>query len=327
MFASVTAGVSIAAVLLGAEVLLRLNGFEPFRPHAVDADEPAIFEPHPTLGWVHRPGEHLFPPFSPGAEEVRMRFLADGSRATGHAAPAGRPSLVLVGGSFTEGFAVNDEDTFAWKLQARFPELAVRNFGTGGYGTHQSLLVLERLLEEDPPPRRVVYGYYAEHEIRNVAAPDWLEALTRFSRRHDDVAVPYASLEGDRLLRHPPGRYPLWPLGDRTATVAFFQDRWADLTGAARVPQRRQVTERLIRLMHRRCEERGTEFLVVFLLANAPTRTAYGKALDAAGVPWADCYRRLAPSLRVPGDGHPNGKLHGMWSRCIATALERASGS
>jgi hypothetical protein len=38
---------------------------------------------------------------------------------------------VLVGGSFTFGEAITDEETLAWRLQAMQPNLWVENFGVG----------------------------------------------------------------------------------------------------------------------------------------------------------------------------------------------------
>ena len=55
---------------------------------------------------------------------------------------------MVLGCSFVQGWALSDEETFAWKLQERFVRARVLNFGTAGYGTTQSLLALERYLEE-----------------------------------------------------------------------------------------------------------------------------------------------------------------------------------
>jgi hypothetical protein len=57
----------------------------------------------------------------------------------------------------TNGYGLSDSDTFTWKLQRSHPEVAVVNFGTAAYGTFQSLLRIERTLDETPPPRFVLF--------------------------------------------------------------------------------------------------------------------------------------------------------------------------
>ena len=51
---------------------------------------------------------------------------------------------MVIGGSFSLGWGVNDEDTFSSKLQKKYTNFKVYNFGQGGYGSVQSLLLLER---------------------------------------------------------------------------------------------------------------------------------------------------------------------------------------
>ena len=77
-----------------------------------------------------------------------MTFLDDHSRRswTTPNKPDQRAEVLLVGCSFTEGFGVDDEDTFSYLLNARYPHLMFHNFGTGGYGTYQSLLRVKKNL-------------------------------------------------------------------------------------------------------------------------------------------------------------------------------------
>ena len=44
-------------------------------------------------------------------------------------------SLVVLN---TQGWAIDDNETYPWKLQKRYPSLNVLNYGTGGYGSYQS---------------------------------------------------------------------------------------------------------------------------------------------------------------------------------------------
>jgi hypothetical protein len=322
LFSLVTAALAIGLVLGGAEILLRATGHGPWEPIFLDPAQPVIYQPDPVLGWRHKEGEYRFPAFSPRGRGARMRFEADGSRATGAAPGPGDGTIAIVGGSFTEGFAIDDDETFAWKLQERFPSLRVRNYGHGGYGTYQSLLLLEQLLAKRPTPVMALYGFYEGHEIRNVASADWLEMLSRTARRHSTISVPYATLARDgSIVRHRPEPYPLWPLYRSSAAITFLQSRYAQLLTRRRTAEREAVTERLLLEMQRACEASGTELLVTFLYLNSENKARYSELLASHDVAFADCARPLLPAYQVPVDGHPNEKLNEIWARCIADAI------
>jgi hypothetical protein len=228
-----------------------------------------------------------------------------------------------LGGSFTEGFAISDHETFAWKLQERFPRMRVRNYGHGGYGTYQSLLLLEQVLSRRPAPVMALYGFFEGHEIRNVATADWLEMLSMMARRHSTISVPYATLGSDGVIvRHRPEAYPLWPLREHSATITFLQYAYAQLVAWHRSSQRAAVTEQLLLEMKRACEASGTDLVVVFLFMNAQNKARYAELLRNHDVAFADCAQPLLPAFQVPGDRHPNEKLNAIWANCIADAIE-----
>ena len=322
LFTVITAGLSIGLVLAGAEILLRTSGREPWHPLAIDPGQPVIYQPDSELGWRHQEGEYRFPPFSPLGRAVRMRFEPDGGRSTGERSGAGDGTIVIVGGSFTEGFAISDDQTFAWKLQERFPSVRVRNYGHGGYGTYQSLLLLEQVLSQRPAPVMALYGFYEGHEIRNVATADWLRMLSMMLRRHTSISMPYATLRGDGVIvRHRPESYPLWPLREYSATITFLQHGYARWVARRRTSQRAAVTEQLLLEMKRACEANGTDFAVAFLYMNAQNRARYSELLRSHGVAFTDCAQPLLPAYQVPGDGHPNQNLNAVWASCMAKLI------
>ena len=322
LFSAIIAGLAIGLIWVGAEVLLRASGRGPWHPIFLDPAQPVIYRPDAALGWRHKEGEYRFPAFSPLGRGVRMRFEPDGSRSTGARAGAGGGTIAIVGGSFTEGFAIADHETFAWKLQERFPSMRVRNYGHGGYGTYQSLLLLEQVLSQRPAPVMALYGFFEGHEIRNVATANWLEMLSMMARRHSTISVPYATLRDDGVIvRHPPEPYPLWPLRERSAAIAFLQHGYARLAAQHRTSQRAAVTEQLLLEMRSASEASGTDFVVVFLFMNAQNKARYSELLRNHGVAFADCARPLLPVFQVPADGHPNEKLNAVWAHCIAEAI------
>ena len=98
--------------------------------------------PDDKLGWINRPGTYL----STEAGGVPNDFprRSQPSKLDTPSKTKQRAEVLVVGCSFTQGFGVTDDETFSYLLNARYPRLMFHNFGTGGYGTYQSLLRIRR---------------------------------------------------------------------------------------------------------------------------------------------------------------------------------------
>ena len=319
MLASVI-GLGLALGL--AELVLPWPGIVRGSTPLVDVGEPTMHEPDPVLGWRSKPGRYVVPPYQPGARPSSFTFLEGGTRRSAHFLVKGAAGdLVLVGDSYTQGWAISDDETYAWKLQEKRPDLTVSNFGTAGYGTYQALLVLERELPRLARPRVVLYGFLEQHEMRNAAAGRWLEKLSRFSRR-GHVAEPFVTLDpSGALVRHTPVSYPELPLRLHSALVTLVGQSWMDLSTRDRVSRARAVTERLLLEMKAVTEARRARLVVVLLHAGPGVRAHYRSFLREQGVQVVDCVRELTSELTVPGEGHPNGVLNTLWAECIAGEL------
>jgi len=284
--------------------------------------EPVRYEPHPELGWRAKAGQHTY---EVGGRTIGITTRKDGTRTTGPVPANATGSLALLGGSFAEGWALSNPETIAWKLQLALPDTRVRNFATGGYGTYQSLLVLEGLLASEDPPDRVIYALNELHEERNVAGPAWLHTLA-WAAESGQVAVPYATLEGGALVRHPPRSYPEWPLRERLALVSLLEGLFVLAEGRERMSQRHAVSARLIGKMNRIAHAAGSEFIVAILFA-PQGRTRFVQLLQKRGIERVDCSLTLTPQLVVPGDGHPNAHANERWAECLLDALASPRGS
>jgi hypothetical protein len=302
------------------ELLLRVAGYRPSHLCA-DGDEPVVYEADAQLGWRSKPGRYAVPAYAPGAPPTDMTILPDGARATG-GGENGTPSLLFLGCSFTQGVALSDAETFAWRVQQRYPAWRVRNLGTGAYSTYQSLLMLERVLAEPDPPRLVFYGFIEPHEIRNVGHPLWMYMLTLCSRR-GMVYTPYCTLDDDgKLVRHPPEAHATWPLREHLAAVAFLQERYTDFTAGDRPAQARRVTEELLLEMDRVAKQHGVRLCVVLLYFAPDVRAHYAEFLARHGVDFVDCVYPLTRDMVVPHEGHPNGAMNARWADCIAGKID-----
>lgn len=284
---------------------------------------PVIHEPAPELGWRNKAGVHRWPGRGRDVgRDITMTFWPGGLRATAAERVTGRRQVVVLGGSFMQGWAVTNEDTCAWKLQAAMPQLEFLNFGTAGYGTYQSLLALEGFLEESAGKLdRVIYGFNGFHAARNVAGGAWLRAVSGTSRA-GRLAVPYATLADDgSLVRHPPEQTPAWPLRHRLALSAFLEARYTDLRTRARARQRVAVTEELVHELDRVAREHGATLLIAVLSASGAQD--YEAFFRRRGLAWLSCVPPDpgSPRMKVPGYGHPSREANAWWAGCIERRL------
>lgn len=306
-FVASAAFIGLAASFGLAEAGARLAGFSPFQPSVITGS-PYISE-DPVLGWAPKPGRHnVVYPFLD--EPVPVTILEDGSRRTA-AAPVEGPEVLLLGGSYTFGYGLRDEQTLGWKLQANDPTRRYVNRGVVGFGSYQALLALERRLETAPPPQAVIYGMIGHHEIRNIAYGYWPYYLTSSSR---GAMLPYADVdEDDNLLRRPAVRPTPLPFRETLAIVHLVDGYRMKALTRGRLHRRVRVMNAILAEMNRACEEVGSAFAVA-LLDNPGEGEASLPFLRDSGIALVDL-RRGGPDLRLKGEGvHPGDALTTIWA-------------
>lgn len=317
---------SAAAVVLGllvsvtiGEIVLRSQGHRPWTYVGNDPRIPIVFEADPILGWRPKPGEYYMPAYD-WAGPPRLVIRPDRSRDTGAPADA-PPGLVFIGCSFTFGWGVADDETFAAQLQRKHPEWRVMNLGVPAYSGYQSLLRLEQYLAAGLKPERVLYGYMQGHELRNIAHPVWTYMIEKYSTQ-GMVAVPYATLNGaHKLDRHPPERYPAWPLRGYFAAIPLLERNWATYERRQRIHDRMDIADEVVLAMRDLCRAHGIEFAMVLLQAQPMWKDHYARLLGSRDIRLIDCDIQPTPDLLVPEDGHPNGRAHSRYAECIERAL------
>lgn len=309
--------------LTSVEIIARLKHYEPFRYFKLDLKEPTMYKPDPVLGWTAKAGKYLAPPYVQSGASSQYTFFRDSSRATSEKSAPANYEIVLIGCSFTLGWAVSDSDTFGWKLQTEFPFLRVGNFGMGGYGTYQSLLLLRRLFNQGVKPRVVIYGFNIFHEGRNIANPNWLKHLTQYSKR-GHVAIPYCSLnERGQLVEHPAMRWPKFPLQQYFAfpelLIKFYYALKVDTFRGFQ--NKMKITKKLLIEMRNLTKEHDAKLIVVMMSGEKNNRMLYFNFLRDHEVEVIDAPWLMTEDYRVPGEEHPNGKAHSLWADEIAKYL------
>ena len=85
-----------------------------------------------NIGWVHKTGEYQFKPWSNEGKITNFTIEKDGSRKNSVQKNSGA-NILFFGGSLTQGWAVDDEETFTKHFQELNKDFRVLNYGVGGY--------------------------------------------------------------------------------------------------------------------------------------------------------------------------------------------------
>jgi hypothetical protein len=321
--------VLIAVVLAAAvaEGLVRAVGLGPrdvrvnrfFAP----GRETTWSDPDAELGWINKPGTAR----SLEGDGALMTFWSDSRRAV-RPDPAPPPSaaraVMVIGGSNAQAYGVADADSFAYRLQQRFPDVWFENFGTGGYGTVQATMLAERALRTVYAARKpdlILLGFDDSHAVRNVADREWIFSITDPQGRY--IAPPHFRLQGDTLAFYPFRTIAPWPLERRSAAVTLLHGALLRTIAYDTASQAIPVTRRMIGRLAALARANGAAFAVAVLEDRSGTAA---QMLPDDGFPRVDCSgpgRADPAAYLIGGNGHPNARLHAAFADCIGAWLER----
>jgi hypothetical protein len=304
----------VLALAIG-EGMARLAGIPVFRIKR--AGYIGWAKPDPILGWRNNPG--VFPADEPPHEP--MTFLPDGSRTTGTPPGDDGPAVLIVGCSFAEGYGVRDDQSVAWLLQQRFPHLRILNFGTPGYGTWQSLMLLREVVERRHiHPAAVIYGFVPFHVERNVLTWTMLDAFRGFGGER--FSPPHAELAKGHLQYFPPFVVPDWPLEEHSALVTLLHRTDLRMRLANREKDEVEVTDLLLEQMKETVAGQKARLLVADLWNGGPPGPeavrSITKGMQEAGIEQMDATYHGTETrpemLQVGGAGHPGPAVHAWWA-------------
>lgn len=318
----------VFGVTLGAgEIIVRLAGYRPWASADVGyAVEPGgrLFQLDSVTGYAHRAGRYHIT-FRDGyaftvthaPTTLRLTHPPDST-------PAGagrRDEIWIFGCSFTHGWAVNDSDTYAWRLQSALPAYEIVNYGVSGFGEVHMLRRFQAELARGAAPRAVVLAYGSFHDIRNTAGRGHRKVAVRYSRL-PDMRLPMARLDDSRRLvvSMPVLEYAAVPLARWSALTNLIDDRYN--AWEQRRLENAAVTRALIEEFARTARAHGVPLLVAGLDSSRATATLLA-ALRELGIAAAD----IAPPrgrqyTNLPHDGHPSPLAHRLYAERLARALE-----
>lgn len=296
------------------EVVLRSMGYRPFKPVA-PVSQTKSHEFDKDLGWKLIPGDYEIGPFNDIGDSMSITIKKDTGRVTRiDNNGVGDDQITFIGGSYMMGYGLDDNETAVWKLQQRFPHSDFRNLAVSGYGTFQSLLVLEDELKKGNRPKCVIYGAFQHHQLRNVAQGAWLMQLRR--------KIPYVTLQNDSTFQRNEsvGMYNL-RLTEKLA-LASLAERVVNWSRSfKRVKDAQKLTHLIIREMQRLCREYGIVFYVATLHYLPEDMKYLRPFLDESNIRFIDCHVPLTRDNSIKDDGHPDESVNDIWVERIAKRL------
>jgi hypothetical protein len=312
--------------LLGCEIILRLRGFKPYSPVELNIKiEPGgkLFCPHPVLGYSHLPGK--FKVKLNDGYSFELTHLTNGLRATRPLSEitTGRPSIWIMGCSFTHGWSLNDNQTFPWLIQAALTNYDVLNFGVNGYGTVQSLYQFRYFLKSLPKPAVVVATYAYFHDERNTFLRSWKKAIVPYNKL-GTIAPPYARFDknGNLAFFSNPASYKEFPLQRYSALVHFIEQKYNELED--RKVKSHQVTKAVMEIFANECKSNGIEFIVAGI-TRGNTNADLLEFCKMKNIKAVDISVNLSnPENRnLPHDDHPGALAHKQYAEKLLNYLEK----
>ena len=286
--------ISVAATLVAVEVALRVLNI-PFGARWTPS-ETALAQFDSVLGWVYVPNSSRTQNIGQPPRPILMHFNDIGARVAnaGHVYDPRKPTVILVGDSYTFGHGVTYEESLAGQLEALSDSaFQVVNLGVQAYGTDQALLRLQRHFNQFNT-RAVVYTFINDHVNRN---NNYDRRLLLPNARFIGTKPHFTLLaDGGIKLDKRPLRYEDY----------HFSHLWA-LVQRARIihggPPAPDLTRALIGEMKHYVESQGAVFITVHF------RWTYQKPLLEGLDPELIDAAKDAPAnwdkLRIPGDAHP----------------------
>lgn len=319
---------SLAISLLMVEIGSRVAGFEPRRlavnDFFVDGLETTWSTPDSELGWVNKPGISVSMEYG----NARMTFWDKARRASRETetVPPHKASVMIVGGSNAQAYGVMDQESFAYKLAKRFPNLWVENFGNGGYSTVQALLLSERVLSDiyaANKPDLIVLTFADSHVNRNVSDQSWVYSISDSQGRY--VAPPHFRLVDGALVFTPFKTIEPWILETSSAVLTLLHNIWLQSVVYNTGDQGIQVTRMVFEKFKALANVSGAELLVAVLEDRAQMSDS---VFDGLSLNVIDCsgYEREDPNdYLLGGNGHPNARYHTHFADCIGGWIEKQS--
>ena len=312
--------VTISLIIL--EILLRISGFKSWE--ASVRNKETIFEYNAQLGWISKKGKYSIPS-QDNSKKNKFTIEQNGNRFSGKKIDNRYKKIVLIGGSFTQGAGVSDNETFAFQLQSLLPNHEVLNYGQAGYGTVQSFLMMNQVMNIEKTDI-IIYGFIDHHLRRNVARGEWLETLlkstnTGFSQK---PSIPYGILNKNNNLKiMPKTSYLTLPLREKSALITVLEKIYMKQTTRHRKKIQLEVLLKSLNKMQEVAKKNNNKFIVVNLDLDKKKSDNYMIEMSKKNkINYLDCRTPNFQDYALKNEYHPNPTGHKFFSKCINKYLK-----
>ena len=323
--------VGLAATLsfLFGEFMVRAAGFEAWPPIKEVRIEPggewAI--PNSTLGYALKPG--TFKAIFPTGYACTMSHSNDLHRLThpvqAYGEKKAKPQIWIFGCSFSYGFSLNDDETYAWQLQSKLPDYEVVNFSVSGYGTLQSFLAFQEALKKGQQPVAVVYAYGSFHDQRNTVLEKWRLAVARYQNKTDFSGASFFfpkvrfGKDGQLVYSMADMRPKGLPFVSYSALLCLLERTVLGMEDD--FVRSQEVTKVLIADFNRLSTDNGIQFVVAGIDTDSKKMLA---KLRQEGIKTVDISVDLSGSenRNMPHDSHPNSKANQAYAEKLYSFLK-----
>jgi hypothetical protein len=313
LFSLIVFSIFIIALLLLSELILRKKGLSPWIIHAPfsSIEPPGRFNlPDAELGYLPRSGASRIT--IPGPYTFTMTHLSSGFRITHplDTYPAkSKPEIWIFGCSFTHGWSLNDEQTYAWVLQEKLPAYAVANYGIGAGSSVQSLIQLRKNFAKGQKPDVVILAYASMHDVRNTVTRGWMKLRMTGSVGYipRTLSLPYMRWSADKLpkISYIPVDYRGVTLLQHSALANFLDDKYNEMLEPTY--HSHEVSKAIIAEFARLCSEKGITFVVAGIVSD-PATTEMLNYCRSVGIMTVDISVDLnvKENTNFPYDRHPS---------------------
>ena len=317
--------ITIAFVsLLLLEFFLRIAGFKPKK--YLTSGESSISNYDSKLGWRLKTGKYLINSNDGSGKSYKVTIEKNGSRKTGEILNINK-SIIIIGGSFSQGSGVSDEETYAFKLKKNLPNFNIYNFGQPGYGTIQSLLLLKEEIKRINKPEIIIYGFIDHHIQRNIARSEWLDVLLKYSNKNNDFkpSIPFGIIDKNQnLIIKPLMGHATFPLREFSSLIAAIEKVYMKQITRQRKKDQFKVLYKSIDEINTISKSNKSKLFIVNLSLNKKrSDEKLNKYLKKNKISYIDCRAPNFKKYKIKNDYHPNFLGHEFYSKCIFKELKK----
>ncbi len=217
-----------------------------------------------------------------------------------------KDEIWLMGCSFIYGWSLNDEETYAWKLQRKLPQYQIRNYGVNGYGTLHFYLQLKKALEKNRPPKLVIIHHADFHHERNINTYNYHKAITQWND-FGQIKRPYLNTSSYKALQinYLQNNYTPWEISKKYVLADRFQICWERFIDGRYHKSSLKITAFLLDQIHTLCKKNDIDLLIANVGLKKEFIYSYIKEKSIPFVDIAVDYT-IPKYNNLPYDKHPN---------------------